>query len=77
MSRRAGRSVKSEWIFTFGFGHLHPETGEKMADRYVRIPGEFDQARETMVRRFGLKWAFQYGSEDEAGVSRFGLTEFK
>jgi hypothetical protein len=30
-----------------------------------------------MVERFGTKWAFQYPSEDAAGVEKYGLTELR
>lgn len=64
-----------DWIFTFGFGHV--ATGEvPLRNRFVRIRGTFEEARTEMVRRFGRTWAFQYPSEDEAGVSTYGLTEY-
>lgn len=57
-----------EWIFTFGVGHTY-------ARRFVRIRGEEEQARAQMIRCFGNAWAFQYSTEEEAGVGRYGLTE--
>ena len=65
----------SDWIFTFGWGQTHPDTGEPLKDCYVRIPGTFEEARERMVARFGTKWAFQYESPEEAGADRFHLRE--
>lgn len=62
-----------DWIFTFGFDH--EEGGQPLKDRYVCIRGTYDDARAAMVRGFGRKWAFQYGSEEEAGVERYGLTK--
>lgn len=41
------------WIFTFG-------TGQKNAGKYVKIYGHFEEARNKMVDRYGLEWAFQY-----------------
>ena len=62
-----------DWIFTFGFGH--ELAGEPLRNRFVRIWGSHAEARAKMVRRFGQKWAFQYASEDEAGVDRYNLRE--
>jgi hypothetical protein len=47
--------MKNEWIFTFG--HVHPEGGWSLDDHFVRIEGTHAEARDEMVRRFGLKWA--------------------
>lgn len=51
------------WLFTFGYGHIHPETGESLADRGVRFKGTYEEARRQMVDRFGVKWAFQYATD--------------
>lgn len=67
----------NRWIFTFGFSHTHPETGERLADKYVVIEGDGNQSREIMERHFGLKWAMQYPSEEAAGVQKYGLTEIR
>jgi hypothetical protein len=68
----------TEWIFTFGFAHVHPETGQRLANHYVVIKAEDGEAaREEMVRRFGRKWAFQYRSREHAGVERWGLVELE
>lgn len=61
---------EQEWLFTFGYGHAFP-------NRFVRIKGTFSSAREEMVRRFGLKWAFQYPPEDEQKLLSYGITEIK
>lgn len=66
-----------EWVFTFGADHVDPETGESLRNTFVRIPGTFDEARATMVLRFGWKWAFQYSSETHAGVAKYGLRELR
>lgn len=62
----------SSHYFTFGFGTPY-------RNKFVRIEADTKgEAREEMVRNFGLKWAFQY---DEAGFAgqqeRFGLTELE
>lgn len=62
------------WIFTFGFGHTHPVTGESLSRCYVVIDGDHEQARATMVQYFGLKWAFQYPNEEKAGVEKWKLS---
>ena len=69
-------TVEREWIFTFGFGHVHPVTGESLARKYVKIRGTVETSRDEMVRRYGRKWATQYFSEERAGVKRYGLTEY-
>lgn len=59
-----------DWIFTFG-------VNDPAGHHFVRIHGTFHSAREEMVRRYERKWAFQYESEEAAGVDRFGLTELR
>lgn len=44
---------RSNWYFTFGFGHAH-------ANGYVKIHGTYSEARAEMNRRYGGRWAFQY-----------------
>lgn len=56
------------YIFTFGFDHRYP-------GGYVKIEGNYGEARAEMVERYGVKWAFQYPSEEKAGVERFNLYE--
>ena len=65
----------TEWIFTFGFGHVHPHTGERLANTFIRVSGEDEEAREKMYARFGRKWAFQYATEEQAGVEKYHLRE--
>lgn len=65
-----------DWIFTFGFDHF-AEDGTTLRNRFVRIHGTYDEARAEMFRLFGRKWAFQYASEDEAGVVKYGLTRYE
>jgi hypothetical protein len=70
-----GEDEPREYIFTFGFGHVHPFNGRSLAGWYVRIHGKFHDARREMVARFGIKWAHQYASEEKAGVARYNLHE--
>ncbi|MGW3608987.1 hypothetical protein ACWD6N_03710 [Micromonospora sp. NPDC005163] len=71
-----------DWYFTFGAGHVHPESpainaegGASLADRYVVIRGTHESARAIMLRFFGRAWCDQYGSAERAGVNEFCLTE--
>jgi len=67
-----------EWIFTFGYGHTHPKTGQSLAKKFVRIHApNGDRARDLMFQQFGRTWAMQYESEAQAGVEKYGLTEVK
>jgi hypothetical protein len=67
------------YIFTFGFSHCHPVTGERLRDCYVQSPEgmDFHQARAWMIDHFGDYWSFQYEdtSSDDAGIQQFRLTE--
>ncbi len=66
----------SEFIFTFGFGNTDPVTGESRSGKFARIEAlDREHARAKMLQTFGRQWAFQYETEDEAGVREFGLTE--
>jgi len=48
------------WYFTFGCGIDDPHR-----NCYTVIEaGSYESAREEMVRRFGIKWAFQYSEEE-------------
>ena len=62
-----------EFIFTFGIGIDEPN---RSGYHVVQAPDK-GRAREIMVERFGLKWAFQYSSRDDAGVNEFNLREIK
>lgn len=45
------------WVFTFGCCQPH-------AGYYVKIRGTFAEAREKMVKKYGIKWAFQRSWEE-------------
>ena len=55
--------AEGAWLFSFGYGHTHPDTGESLSDKAVRFGGTYEEARAKMVERFGVKWAFQYAAE--------------
>lgn len=66
----------STWIFTFGYDHKHPVTGDSLEDSYVKVHAEtWMQARERMCASFGNRWAFQYSNEDTAKVKQYNLRE--
>lgn len=68
--------MRSEHIFSFGHGQLHPETGLSLAHRFVAIRAESaDAARAVMVAHFGQRWSFQYASREAAGVEKYELQE--
>lgn len=67
------RETEQEWFFTFGFGHVHPVTGESLANCYTTIMGDVNTTRALMAEKFGNKWAFQYPSREAAGVEKYNL----
>lgn len=62
----------STYIFTFGSNHA-TEDGMSLGNYYVEIEGTYGEARQKLVEARGSKWAFQYDTKEEAGVSRFNL----
>ena len=62
--------MEENWIFTFGSSHPHP-------NKFVKIFGSWESARDEMVRRYGNKWAFQYPEHMEKEIKRFFITELK
>jgi len=66
--------VMPSFIFTFGFDHEDPVTGERLAHHYVEIRAPTEQAaRNAMFTRFGNRWSMEYLSKEAAGVDRFNL----
>jgi hypothetical protein len=50
-------------VFTFGYGHTDPVTGQSLADRCaVVIAASSTRCRELMIEHYGRLWAFQYDS---------------
>ena len=47
----------NEWVFTFG-------AGQPLEGYCVRIKGTYGEARQKMIDRYGVQWAFQYSAED-------------
>lgn len=60
------------WYFTFGFNH-------PFRNYYVTLYNmTHEQAREKMIETYGMKWAFQYSSEDfEGQPEKYGLAEIE
>lgn len=50
-------SDSSEWVFTFGSGQVNE-------GKCVRIKGDYAEARQKMMDRYGTQWAFQYSAEE-------------
>ncbi len=73
----AHASLEREWIFTFGYDHEHPISGEPLRNHYVVITGTAGEAREKMASMFGVKWSNQYPTREAAGVERFKLQELR
>lgn len=71
----AAASLPRDWIFTFGYDHVHPIDGSPLRDKYVVIYGTSSVAREEMMCMFGQKWSHQYPTEQAAGVVRFNLKQ--
>jgi hypothetical protein len=66
---------REAWVFTFGFSHVHPFTGESLASAYVIVPGTVTGSRARMLDRFGRGWSHQYRTPADAGVEKYGLRE--
>lgn len=54
--KKLTESKESWWIFTFGYGQKH-------AGHYVKIWGTFETARQKMIEKYGVDWAFQYSEK--------------
>lgn len=64
-----------DFYFTFGFGQHMGTSQISLRGCYTIIRDwTFNGALKTMVERRGNKWASDYGSAEEAGVDRYGLT---
>ena len=59
-------------IITFGSNHFGEISGS-LGECYMKIEGDWAQVRSRIVDLANDAFAFQYESEEEAGVDRFGL----
>ena len=60
-------------IITFGSNNFGEISGS-LGGSYMKIEGDWAQVRSRIVDLANDAFAFQYESEEEAGVDRFGLT---
>lgn len=61
------------WAFTFGHGQKH-------FNKYVKIYGTYNEARNAMVLRFNNTWSMQYKYESKLfndAVNNWGWQELK
>ena len=65
--------TKEYGIITFGSNHFGEISGS-LGHSYMKIEGDWAQVRSRIVDLANDAFAFQYESEEEAGVDRFGLT---
>lgn len=62
------------WIFSFGYDHTWQ--GESLAKRYVRVEGDYMDARLRFMDVMGRAWSMQYAEADGlAMAAKYGLTE--
>lgn len=61
-------------IFTFGSNHIGELSGN-LGHSYMKVEGNFSEARAKVFEFTGGVFSFQYDSEEEAGVFKFGLRE--
>ena len=64
--------TKEYGIITFGANHFGEISGS-LSGSYMKIEGDWAQVRSRIVDLANDAFAFQYESEEEAGVDRFGL----
>ena len=65
--------TKEYGIITFGSNHFGEISGS-LGYSYMKIEGDWAQVRSRIVDLANDAFAFQYESEEEAGVDHFGLT---
>lgn len=64
VQRTHDEEVMSDWwIFTFG-------GGQENEGYYVRVWGTYGTARQKMINKYGLKWAFQYSLKEWVKMER-------
>jgi hypothetical protein len=61
---------KQYYYFTFCYGD------HEYRNCFIKFYGTYSEAREKMVNRFGIKWAFQYNEEEfKDQIEKFNLKE--
>lgn len=63
---------KEYGIITFGANHFGEISGS-LGESYMKIEGDWAQVRSRIVDLANDAFAFQYESEEEAGVDRYEL----
>ena len=62
------QETPANWYFTFGQSHAN-------FNKYVKIHGTHDEAREEMFRRYGQFWSMQYAEAKALeAIKRWGWT---
>lgn len=70
------KEMNESRVFTFGYSHHHPVTGQNLGKCYVKVDGDADLARARMFASvFGRRWAFDYPNAEAAGKDKFNLIE--
>ena len=60
---------EEKWYFTWGCGQEFPHC-------YTMIKGTFEEARDIMVRDYGIAWSMQYSESEFAGqAEKYGLKQ--
>lgn len=59
-------------VFTFGYGHTEPVTGEPLAETYALVLADTaERCRQIMNDRYNRQWSQEYLSLDEASVGKW------
>lgn len=65
------------YYFTFGQSHVHPDTGTRLKDYYIKITApDGNLARDAMFSRFGPKWSMMYDHRPEDNFPLYTFSEF-
>lgn len=64
------------FYFTFGYKHIHPETGRRLRDGWYQVKAKDSvEAREKIVSIFGQAWSMQYEEKQFGEETRALFTE--
>lgn len=62
--KKVVEEVEQDWYFTFGSGQRHENC-------FTIIHGTHNSAREEMMRRYGVKFSFQYPEKEGDRIREF------
>lgn len=65
-------AAERDWVYLFGPGHLHPDTGESLANRYLVLHGTEAATRKRFVDMFGDAWSHSSDKPPEHFEREFG-----